>query len=543
MSVDFRQRRPSEYLKILRRRIWFIILPTIAITTAVIWVVYKLPDVYESFTLIVVKPSTLPNSMVLTNNEDNLMRQLTAITQVVTSRSSLEPLVQKYDLYKTERMRGEPMEGVIDMMRSDIRVTPNTSRNDITNGFNISYRYRDPRTTQAIAAELASKYISAQTNAASTSASAARTFMDNQVNQARAALNEVDKQLLDFKTTHVGELPSEAQALFNQLTGLREEQKALIAEVGRLQDRRAAATAQLTTIKAARVQQIINVAEDSTDPKTTLSYSQLVTRKAALQGELTRMKQELREKHPDVIAKQKEIDQVQEYMDSMVAEQKDKIKDKEEKLKKNPDVAAAAAEQEIKLTEGEIKRQQTALATNETQIGSIIERINKVPGVEVSLSAIERDYQVKKAALDNLLVQQGKISLNADATTQMQGEGIEVIDTANLPSKPVAPRRFMLSSLGIAVGIGLGLVLIGIFEVPRLLTIQNSEDARHYTGLPVLLAVPELLTPQEARAIPRRRKLLLAAGVIATIVSIPALALALKLTHVFDFLMQSSGRG
>ena len=129
MSVDFRQRKPSEYLKILRRRIWFIILPTIAITTAVIWVVYKLPDVYESFTLIVVKPSTLPNSMVLTNNEDNLTRQLTAITQVVTSRSSLEPLVQKYDLYKTERMRGEPMEAVIDMMRSDIRVTPNTSSN------------------------------------------------------------------------------------------------------------------------------------------------------------------------------------------------------------------------------------------------------------------------------------------------------------------------------------------------------------------------------------------------------------------------------
>jgi len=150
---------------------------------------------------------------------------------------------------------------------------------------------------------------------------------------------------------------------------------------------------------------------------------------------------------------------------------------------------------------------------------------------------------VKKAALDQLLAQQQKIALTADATTQQQGEGIEVVDNANLPSKPVAPKRIMLSSLGIAAGIGLGLLLIGIFEGPRLLTIQNSEDARHYTGLPVLLAVPELMTPQEARAIPRRRKLLLAAGVIATIVSIPALALALKLTHVFDFLMQSSGRG
>jgi hypothetical protein len=61
----------------------------------------------------------------------------------------------------------------------------------------------------------------------------------------------------------------------------------------------------------------------------------------------------------------------------------------------------------------------------------------------------------------------------------------------------------LLSGIGLAIGLGVGLLLTGIFEVPRLLTIQTSEDARHYTGLPVLIAVPELLTPQEAKAIPR----------------------------------------
>ena len=122
MSVDFRQRKPSEYLKILRRRKWLMILPVIAITTAVAWVVYRLPDVYESTTLIVVRPSTLPTSVVPTVTEDNLTRQLTSITQVVTSRSSLEPLVEKYELYRVERLRGEPMETVIDMMRDDIKV-------------------------------------------------------------------------------------------------------------------------------------------------------------------------------------------------------------------------------------------------------------------------------------------------------------------------------------------------------------------------------------------------------------------------------------
>ena len=542
MSAEFRQRKPSEYLKILRQRKWLIILPAIAISTAVAWVVYRLPDVYESSTLIVVRPSTLPKSVVLTANEDTLSRQLASITQVVTSRSELEPLIQKYDLYRNERARGEAMEGVIDMMRKDIKVAPYTMRNDITNGFNISYRYRDPKTAQAIASELAGKYISAQTANTVNSTAAARTFIDNQVNQAREALTAVDKQRLDFMSSHVGNLPDEDTALFNQLSGLREEQKALMAEIGRLQDRRSAAANQLSLLKEQHQRVIEDASENLTDPKTTMAYSQLVSRKASLEGELTRLRQEYREKHPDVMAKEKEVQQIQEQMDGMIAEWKDKIKAKQERLERMPNLNVSAQENEIKIAEGEIKRQQKLLGENEKAIAAIVDRINKVPGVAVALGAIDREYQIKKSALDDLLSQQQKITLNADAATQQQGEGIEVIDPANLPSKPVAPKRLMLGSLGLAVGLGLGLVLVGAVEGPRLLTIQNSEDARHYTGLPVLLSVPELLTPDEARAVPRRRKLLLAAGVVATLVSIPMLALALKLTHVFEFLMQSSGR-
>src|SRR6186713_1497486 len=163
MSVEFRQRTPAEYLKIIWERKWLIVLPAIAVAVAVAWVVYRLPDVYESSTLIVVTPSTLPTSVVPTVSEDTITRQLSGIAQVVTSRSSLEPLVEKYELYARERQRGEPMESVIDMMRRDIVVQVNTSRNDITDGFDIKYRYRDPKITQAVTAELASKYVSQQT--------------------------------------------------------------------------------------------------------------------------------------------------------------------------------------------------------------------------------------------------------------------------------------------------------------------------------------------------------------------------------------------
>jgi hypothetical protein len=95
--------------------------------------------------------------------------------------------------------------------------------------------------------------------------------------------------------------------------------------------------------------------------------------------------------------------------------------------------------------------------------------------------------------------------------------------------------------MGVAAGLFLGLLFTALLEVPLLLTIQNSEDVRHYLGLPLLISLPEILTAKEARSIPRRHRLLLAAGVVATIVSIPLLALGLKVTHLFEFLSQSSG--
>jgi uncharacterized protein involved in exopolysaccharide biosynthesis len=339
---------------------------------------------------------------------------------------------------------------------------------------------------------------------------------------------------------NVGNLPTEATSLVGQLSGLREQQKALIAEIGRLQDRSSSLTTQLTLLKKQSQQAIDDYAENTTDPKTTLAWAELVKRKTALQSELQRMQTELKPKHPDVLAKQAELDSVSKEMDQMVGEWKERIAEKQRKLQNRPDLSVANTEAQIKSVDGEIKRQQKMLDDNEKQIGTILTRINSVPGAEVALGALDRDYQTKKAAYDQLLLQQQKIALGADAASQQQGEGIEVVDPANLPSQPVAPKRLMLSGLGLAFGLGLGLLLTAIFEIPRLFTVQSVEDARHYIGLPVLISVPELLTPDEARTRPRRRRLLLAAAVTVTIAIIPVLALALKVTHIFEFL--SSGR-
>ena len=535
MSVEFRQRTPGEYAQIIWNRKWLIILPTIAIATAIAWVVYRLPDVYESTTLIVVKPATISTAVINpTLSEDTLTRQLMNISQVVTSRSSLQPLVEKYGLYQAELSRGEPMESVVDRMRSNIRVEVNTSRNDITNGFNITFRGRDPRSTQAVTAELASKYINAQTEATRNSSASTKQFFEQQLVEAEARLKEIDDRRLQFMQQNVAHLPSESQALIGRLAGLREEQKARIAEVGRLRDLIAAYNSQLGDIQKQSAQEIEDVTENYSDPKSTLAYAQLAQRKAQLEAEYQNMLTTLKPKNPDVIAKKAELDAVQREMDQMVSEGNNKVEERRRRLLKRVDPRLFTMRTNLQLVQGDLERQQRLLDQTNGQIANIEQRINNVPATTVELERLNRDYQTQKINYDQLMQQQQKAALAADVATNAQGEGIQVIDPANLPQRPVAPKRQMLMALGLAFGLAVGLAFAAFFEVPRLLTIQTTEDAKHYTGLPVLASVPELLTPQELQRIPYRRMLLLAAGIVATIISIPVLALALRLAHVFD---------
>src|SRR5438445_1371342 len=538
MSVEFRQRRISEYARIVQKRKWLIILPAIAIGLAIAYVVFRLPDIYESATLIVVKPSTLPNTVVPTINEETLTRELTSISQVVTSRSSLQPLVEKYDLYRDERQRGEPMEVIIDQMRKSIKVEVNTTRNEITNGFNITYHGRDPKSTQAVAAELASRYIDEQTKGTINAGKSAKQFLEEQVRTAKEELDDIDKRRLDYLQQNMNNLPSQSQSLVGRLSGLHEEQKALIAELGRLRDLGAAYRAQLGDLTKSYDQEVVMAAENTTDPKTTMAWGELVRRRSELEGQLQSLLTQYQEKHPDVIATQKQVEEIKREQDQMIDDWKTRIEERKQKLTKLSDPRIMTLRTNIAMMDGDVARQQKVLSETNAQIADLDARINAIPNAEIGLEALDREYQTKKFNYDNLVVQQQKVDIGADAANQQQGGGIQVIDPANLPERPIAPKRGMLTVGGFGLGLALGLFLAGILEIRRLFTIQTVADAKHYTSLPVLVAIPQLLTPAEARAIPRRHKVVMAAGIAAAFLSMPTLAFMLRLTHVFEKFLQ-----
>jgi uncharacterized protein involved in exopolysaccharide biosynthesis len=468
-------------------------------------------------------------------SDSDLTLRINNIGQEVTSRSSLEPLIERYDLYARDRARGASMDELVERMRArDLKITLNTSRNDITNGFLISFRGQEPRSTQAVTEALAAKYVSTQTKAAGEEATLTVGFFNERLAQEKQKLDEIDQRRLRAMQQNLSSLPSQTQALVGQMAGLREEQKARITEIGRLNDQVAYLNRLASDLAKSTSQDVEAVLAQMQDPKSTSAYAELTRTKAALEAQKQDLALTFKPAAPEMRSVQKQLEEIQRQMDEMVEEHKHKVAETRTRLENRIDPRVNSYKGDIVRIQGEIKRQQALLDRAEAELVSVGARINEVPGTEVQLEAIQREYETEKSLYDQIVAQQNRAETMSQVANRAQGESIAVIDPASLPQQPVAPNRPALMLIGLLAGFACGVALSAAFEVPRLLTIQTAEDAQHYTGLPVLVTVPMLLTPREQRNLKARRAALALAAVVATVLSAPALAFVLSRLHIIE---------
>ncbi|HYP51009.1 MAG TPA: Wzz/FepE/Etk N-terminal domain-containing protein, partial [Pyrinomonadaceae bacterium] len=108
MGVEFRQRSLGELFAMVWRRKLIILLPVVAMTVAVWWVVVQLPSIYESTTLLTIRPPAISNNVIQPLSDEDVSARLNQITEEIKSRSSLEPMITKYRLFAKERDAGVP---------------------------------------------------------------------------------------------------------------------------------------------------------------------------------------------------------------------------------------------------------------------------------------------------------------------------------------------------------------------------------------------------------------------------------------------------
>ena len=428
-------------------------------------------------------------------------------------------------------------------------VLPEKADNEKVVGFRISFRDRSPDSARAVTAELATKYVTAQNVESTLSAETTREFINNQMALAKSNLDELEKQRLGIIMQNVETLPESSQGLIAQLEGLRQregtiskDKETLITEKGRVQDSIRSLNSQMRLIENFGEKETQQAVEQASRIEDTPAYGQLVQKRAEFNARLENLNKKYRGKHPEIVQTQTDINKINEELEKLSANTDQRVKQanqaglrKAELQRKNLEIDKERAENQIEQIEQQLQMKDGDLRQNTVQIASLESKINSIPNVKVALESLSNQYQSAKSVYDELLKKYNNAQQQVEVESNAQGETIRVVDPANLPqTSENATKKPLFMGLGALIGLLIGLLLAAVFEVPRLFKIQNIDDAKHYTGLPVLAAVPPLLTEQEIFWKNRLHLLKIAAGIVIAIVSVPLLISALQFSRILE---------
>jgi polysaccharide chain length determinant protein (PEP-CTERM system associated) len=458
-------------------------------------------------------PDNYVKSTVTMRTED----RLNTLTQQVLSRTALEALIRQMNLYQKE-LTSRPLQDVIEVMRSNIRVDPVSTGGQGADAFYVRFTYSDRDVATRVTERLGALFIDLNARDRGDLAEATDEFLESQLNETRAKLEEQERRLERFRQQNAGRLPTQLTFNMQAMQNTQMAIQALVESLARDRDRRLLQERLYNEAAAAQpVQQTVPAADNKTAPDAaggpTLTTAQQL---AAAREALSRLQLRLKPEHPDIARTTRLIQTLEERLKDEASRPADASADPAvpvavtaEERARSERLAQMRAEldslaRQISFKEAEEQRQREVLADYQR-------RIEEVPGVESEWVALTRDYDTQQAAYKDLLSKSEQSKVAVQLERRQIGEQFRVLDPARPPVRPTGITRLQVNAIGAFLGVVLGVVLSAFLEL-RDTTFRSSEDVFEVFKLPVIALVPSVLAEAE-RAQVRRRKLYASAAV------------------------------
>src|SRR5262245_34671593 len=116
---NFQDLTVNDYLRIVRRRIWYLIIPTVLVSVGTAGYVWRMPSWYRSETTILVSDRLLPEDYIGSLVRQSIADRIEFARQQLHSRTFVERIAQEFQLVPP----GADSEGVLNAVISSTEVT------------------------------------------------------------------------------------------------------------------------------------------------------------------------------------------------------------------------------------------------------------------------------------------------------------------------------------------------------------------------------------------------------------------------------------
>ncbi len=480
----------TDYIRIIYRGRWLIILSFLAVFTATVIYTFSTAPTYEASTVLLIESNNSMDralfNMTTFGTQTNLLNNQ---IEILKSRNIAERVVHKLEksAYKDSLSLFKPREDGreltfndrVSIVMNSLEVEPKRDTDIIT----LTYQAGTPFEAAFLANTISEEFakLNAETNRMEISEM--RKFIEDRLAIKAKELKESEEQLKRFQEAEkIASLDAETQELVTRLSETESMLEQARIELNsslelkknleeKLQERKETLPSNLSEISTPYIQQ--------------------------LQQELARV---VAERTSYVTALETQIQSAQEKelytpelkrYDDRIRALKNKIREEAAKIA-NSDmisdplrISQDLVNQLINLS-GEIIATQAKIGALETVLAKYNDRLENLPEKVLQLARLERRKQVDEQTYMMLTqkLEEAKIQESA------QARNVKIIDRAIEPLRPVKPNKRMNLMLGAMLGLGLGIGITFMIEyLDR--SVRKPEDMERM-GYNVLATIPKI---------------------------------------------------
>ncbi|MEO8052176.1 MAG: GNVR domain-containing protein [Acidobacteriota bacterium] len=505
----------EDYIDIVRRHKGWMFGPFLFTLVASVVGVYLYPDSYVSQAVVKIVPQQVPQNMVQSAINQQMSDRINSMAQTILSRSVLTTIINSFGLYQRERNR-MPIEDVIEVMKKDIQIQPvasPTGTADRIPAFAVTFSYENRLTAQRVVQDLVSRFIDENIRNRSNATFQTTQFMKDQMDDAKKELAAAEDKLAAYRMQNNGRLPDQVDSNMRQLAALQTQASYLSARISATNQEKLQMESNVRIFK----DQLGNLNKDASQAKALPDHKspELLEAERDLNtwvDQLAVLRQHYKDSFPDVQNAMGRVEgartKVQEVKLAEAA-----------KKPETPDVTPASQQsvRETRDIEASIKRFQSALEARDLdlqdstkQLKSVNDairgfegRMSTIPLGEKQYADLLRDRDLVKVRYIDLSEKLGKAEIAQEMEGRKQGETLELLDPASLPTTPTEPKRPIVILLGAGLGLLLGIAMAAAREMKDT-SLKTLKDVRAYTQMAILGSVPLLENDFVVR---RRRRL------------------------------------
>jgi polysaccharide chain length determinant protein (PEP-CTERM system associated) len=482
----------EDVKRVLRKHWW--IMPTLVLIGGGLGLAIAawLPKQYTSQTLVLVAKPTVPTEYVRPVVTEDLNRRLASMQEQILSRTRLEPVIEQFGLYHEDRNKVH-IEDLIDRLRQAIEISPLApmagTEDRSMPGFSVKVTFDNPQSAQQICTSVTSMFMEQNASALEEQAVRTTSFLSQQLEEAKANLDQQDAKLAQFKRQYMGSLPEQEQSNLGVLMSLNSQLEANSQTLSRAQQDRAFAASLLDQQEANwKASQQTGQNPETLDNQLRLLQEQL----ASLEALYT-------PKHPDVLKKRNQIEELKKRMAQAPVPEAP-----------HPSVETRPAAEPSQIQQLRVSLHQqdlniSDLTKRQTQIQEQIrifqERVQASPIVEQQLKELMRNYQSAADFYNELLKKRQNSAMATSLAHQQEGEQFRVLDPPSLPASPSFPKKVNFVGGGSGAGLALSLAILYLLMAMDK-TLHTEKDVELWLKVPVLVGIPVLELPANYESTP-----------------------------------------